>query len=311
MVSDDPNLDFRSNAWAEPSDTPWRSVLRLAQSSWRQTVLDLPAGPRVGGDRLVSSMLPVGVYWQPNLMTNEAVAAAEKAIADLMAEKRPGLIQKERLQRNLLSSQPLCFNLFGHLSPFPHLLLPWVTSLAPSAERVVEVRLEWAPKTDTIGGSAFDAFVIYETVTDTRGFIGIEVKYAEDLAQGQTKQANPKGVEATGAAWLSGASAKLDRPRLRQFWFNQILGDLVLESGGFDHGCVVVAACHGDTAARDAVDQVAAQRMDPSSLRFSSLDDIVSSIEGLDDWGSAFTSRYLRVEEFAALRDDIRRPGRS
>src|SRR3954451_21145381 len=91
----------------------WQAQLRRQQAWWREKRLGLPAGPRVGHSRLVSSMLPDDVNLSTNLMWPEAVDAAEKALIALATENRPGLIHEERLRRNLLSSQPLCFNLFG------------------------------------------------------------------------------------------------------------------------------------------------------------------------------------------------------
>ena len=110
------------------------------------------------------------------------------------------MIQQKRLRRNLLSSQPLCFNLFGYLGEHPATLLPWVRQLSPDAEEVVDVALEWAPTDNALGGSAFDAFVEYTLPGRRRGFIGIECKYAENLAKAQPKPA-PEKYKDSNASW--------------------------------------------------------------------------------------------------------------
>ena len=214
--------------------------------------LGLPAGPRVGHARLVSSMLPDDVDLSSNLMWPEAVAAAENALLALTTEGRPGLIQEERLRRNLLSSQPLCFNLFGYLGAHEQSLLPWVRTIQPEAASIDDVRLEWAPATGTLGGSAFDAFVSYETGAGNSGFVGVEVKYAEDLAAAQRKPANDKYKAPTlTGSWKTGAVERLDKPKLRQFWYNQLLTQVVLASGEYDEGFGAVVACAADHSARE------------------------------------------------------------
>lgn len=294
MPVTDPHLSWDDPAWREASDTAWQRALRRHQAWWRQERLALPAGPISHGQRLVASMLPAGTGLRPNLMTDEAVASAEAAIADLKASKRPGLIQQDRLERNLLSSQPLCFNLFGHLAATPEALLPWVRSLCPAAAQVLDVRLEWAPEHGNTGGSAFDAFVEYVTDSGARGFLGVECKYAENLAQAQPKPAADKYVSETRAgAWIAGASDRLDKPRLRQFWYNQLLAQRVLRDAGFSEGVGVVVACSDDQPAREAVQLVAAELKDRDSFVFSPLEDVVNSVTGHDEWRLAFTERHL------------------
>ncbi|KAA1419194.1 hypothetical protein F0U44_12135 [Nocardioides humilatus] len=298
MSVTDPSLPWNDPAWAEAADNKWQARLRRQQAWWRDTVLGIPAGPRIGHDRLVSSMLPADVGLSPNLMWKEAVDAAEAAIAAIQNEKRPGLIQEERLRRNLLSSQPLCFNLFGFLSAHPESLLPWVRTLQPLAMTVHEVLLEWAPPKGAIGRSAFDAFVSYETEAGKRGFVGIEVKYAEDLAAAQRTPADEKYMTATRSGlWKSGAIERLDRPKLRQFWYNQLLAQVVLSSGEYHEGFGAIVACAADQPAQDVAATVAGELTDPTTLRFCSIEDVVSSVHGHEDWRSRFTQRYLTYAE--------------
>lgn len=187
MESQQGNQRWDDPRWLEKSDNAWQRGLRHQQAWWREERLGQPPGPLIGGERLVASMLPRTVGLGPNLMTAEARLAAERAIARLSRSGGPGIIQEERLRRNMLSSQPLCFNLFGYLSEHPATLLPWVRQLSPDAAEVIEVRLEWAPADKPLGGSAFDAFVEYALSGGRRGFFGIECKYAENLARAQPK----------------------------------------------------------------------------------------------------------------------------
>lgn len=298
MSVTDPSLPWDDPAWAEKGDNAWQAQLRRQQAWWRAKRLGLPAGPRAGHPRLVASMLPDGVGLEPNLMSAEAVKAALVAQHTLKAEGRPGLIQEERLRRNLLSSQPLCFNLFGHLGTYPVSLLPWVRGFQPAAVSVGPVRLEWAPSSGALGGSAFDAFVAYATADGKNGFVGVEVKYAENLASAQPKPAHDKYEDATLAGpWKSGAAERLDQSRLRQFWYNQLLAQVVLASGEYDEGAVAVVACAADHTAREVTATVAAELADPSTLRFASIEDLVASVQAEDSWKARFIERYLTIAE--------------
>ena len=293
MVLTDPTSSWNDPAGRESSDNAWQAGLRLQQAWWRETVAALPAGQKSQkDDRLVASMLPRGTDVGVNLMTPEAISAYERAEADLVG--RPGMIQTDRLERNLLSSQPLCFNAFGYLGAHPSSLLPWVRELDAEASTIERVRIEWAPETGTIGGSAFDAFVEYSTDAGLRGFVGVECKYNEDLAKGSPDSAAEKYREATvPPLWKAGAAEHLDKPKLRQFWYNQLLAQLTIPVGGFDRGVEVVVACDADVSARQATDLVREQLTDASGLQFSSIEHLVSTVAGHDEWKQAFVQRYV------------------
>lgn len=311
--------------WIEARDEPLRRQLRFQQGWWRENRLeDLPPGPtdnrtqknwRLGEcdgtyaqwERLVVSMLPLGVSPRVNLMTDESVQAADRAREHLMTrgpsgKRPPGIIKPDRLLRNLLSSQPLCFNLFGHLSDDANALLPWVKTIAPAAAEVVAIKLEWAPDEETIGGSAFDAFVEYRREDGEAGFLGIECKYAEQLDESLTDPAAEKWVLATQPPeWRDGAAAALDRTGLRQFWYNQILTHVVARSAvttqgdrsKYAEGTGVVVACDVDIKAREAVAEVSAQLTDVNRLQFSSLEDVLEGVQGHAEWEDRFSERYL------------------
>lgn len=290
--------------WREKSDNRWRAGLRLQQAWWRQKQLELPPGPRSrGDDRLVVSMLPADVGFDPNLMTAAAVASAESAIDELRSRRAPGIISEDRLKRNLLSSQPLCFNVFGHLSATPDALTAWARTLTPQVERVTDVRLEWAPASGALGGSAFDAFVELELKGGDRGFLGVECKYAENLAEAQREPAREIYVERTRqSGWKDGAAEVLNRNGLRQLWYNQLLTQTVAANDGYSLGMGIVMACSADTKAREATDLVKAQLSDDDALVFSPFEDLVRSVKGHDAWRARVWQRYF---DFSPIREHL------
>ena len=258
-------------------------------------------------------MLPIGATpATENFLTSDVIAAVEDR---LVHPEYGGLVHEDRLRRNLLSSQPLTFNLFGQLQANAATLLPWIQTFDPEAREVTGIRIEWAPdKAEHFGGgSAFDAFVEYETETDERGFVAVECKYAEDLSKSDVKNVRPVYVAWTleKDQWHSGAVESLDQPGLRQFWLNTLLAQSVLASD-YARGYAVVLSCGGDAAAADAVGKVRAQLVEPAFLRWCSYEELLSTIHAteLSAWKEQFTARYLDFSPVAAWLkpDDPRQP---
>lgn len=289
-MSDEPS--WGDPTWLERSDNAWQRALRRHQGWWRETRLGEAAGQRLGGDRPVVSMLTEDAPESANLWSPEARRAADHAVAAMQG--RPGKIERRRLHRNLLSSQPLCFNLFGYLREDPAELLPWVQALAPDAVEVMRIELEWATSDTAVGGSAFDAFVEYRRSDEKVAFIGIETKYAENLMASQRKPARDVYVlETRPPTWKSGAAERLDRNGLRQFWYNTLLALRLQKLGGYAEARSVVVALADDVKARAAVAAVARELEDERFHVFSPLETVVTSVEGHPEWKAMFTDRYL------------------
>ncbi|MFZ1528673.1 MAG: hypothetical protein WAT19_07980 [Ferruginibacter sp.] len=324
MAAADATLSWHDPSWRISSDNPLQAGLRLQQAWWRQARCRIreagplhpppkPGKPERLHSPLVVSMLPEAhVGFAPNLMWPEAVGAYEAAKRALNAGA--GIIYEDRLRRNLLSSQPLCFNLFGYLSEVDtNALLPWVRLYASQATSVSRILLEYSPSVAELGvaplgGSAFDAFVEYTLPGDSKGFIGVETKYHEDLAKGlriprEGSAARDKYTQETRRRpWLPDAESKLIAHRKNlQFWYNQLLAqrtfELVTDSSGrrtYAEFTEVVVACRQDQSAKAVVGTVAAQLASghEGTLRFCALDDVLDTVSGHDDWKRDFRERY-------------------
>lgn len=103
------------------------------------------------------------------------------------AKKHGKVISEPRIWSNLLSSQPLAFNLFGELKQ-NNLLATKIFKdiyLSHDIEYITKIEFEYSPgRRDlkyTGDSSAFDVFIEYKTSSGQLSFFGIEVKYAEHL----------------------------------------------------------------------------------------------------------------------------------
>lgn len=305
------------DSWRE-KDTDWRAGCRRLQSWWRSERLGVDPGPHKANnpERLVASMLPLDAPANSNLLSAEAIAASDLRLAE---PGGLGMIDPDRLARNLLASQPLCFSLFGHLAHHPHVLVEWLQSLGIAADAVIDVRLEWAPdrKRHFNGGSAFDALVVYMRGPST-GFVGIECKYAENLAEQDITPREPYlAFTRDSGHWRSGAAERLRAKETAQLWLNTLLVQSCVDKSeeGWDEGRAVMLACGDDAVAFDTTVAVRTDLDEPSRwLTWSSYEaliDIAAQDPGLASWASTFRARYLDFTPVAHLLspDDRRRSG--
>lgn len=314
MTDHQPNWD--DDHWLEATDSKssWARGCRWLQSWWRETQLGQPAGawrPVREGEtprrtKPVASMLPLSIGWDANYLTDDARHVAER----LGADHAGGLVDEDRLRRNLLASQPACLNLFAPLAQHPDVVRRWLTTAVPSLPgdlEIDQVLFEWAPPPAEHfgGGSAFDAFITYRA-DGQRGFVGIETKYAEHLPSQAPKTIRQPylGYTQTRPWWRPGAVEELLALETRQFWLNTLLAQSLVERGseGFDTGTVIVVSCAADRAALDATVAVAAQQTDAAPeaaavrLQWSSYEDVLAAAEGTDglvEWCDRFRRRYL------------------
>jgi hypothetical protein len=325
-----PDLVWTHEAWQELGEKPLASKARWLQGRWRVEGLkkyELRAGRSVHGTKkLVVSMLP-----DEHLGQNFLTDAAREAAATWRAEGA-GLVSVPRLERNLLSSQPLAFNLFGPYIDNAEALTAWVALIDGEVpDEVATVRLERAlPKHQTFGGgSAFDAYVEY-VVGGSRRFLGIECKYAEDLGKSGIKSIRhhkyPDGHQDPARRgqrpetytryerftrhrtdlWKSTAADDLDVARLRQFWLNTLLAQKTLQvqrqtDPSWDRAISVVLTSAIDEDAEAATCAVRDQLQHDArrDVVWTSFDQVLARLPH-QSWHDDFTIRYL---DFQAVPD--------
>ena len=173
-------------ALAVQSDTSWRARYRRLQSWYRETVLGVPPGTDQRGITRASMLPAEAVAQNPdlNFLDDEIAAYARKRAERVVADG--GTLELDRLRRNMLSSMPLCFNLFGALRRHPAAAARGLGSaLDLDIDEILMVKVEWAPPPDVHlkDRTALDAFVQYRTGGGRRAFFGVETKYTEPFSQ--------------------------------------------------------------------------------------------------------------------------------
>lgn len=168
-----------------PQDPPFRSWFRLKQSVFREK-MGWECG-RGGSDRR-----PIGNYLAAryadqgeNFLNRDILTGVHTRLG--LREPRE-VILKDRLFRNMLTSQTLCFNLFIPQMRDNALATKIWKALLPSQVRVVTaVKIEHSPgRGDPAYGlgdhSAFDAYVEYTNLDGSHGKIAIETKYTDSFS---------------------------------------------------------------------------------------------------------------------------------
>lgn len=286
------------------SDSARVRKYRRLQSWYREVQLQVPAGQSGNYERLGSYLSPEAVREQPDLNFLHPAAYEHGKERAVDVQKEGGTLEKKRLFHNMLSSMPLCFNLFGAMRGELDSFLPVFRSLFDAdATRITDIVCEWAPNDPAarIGDrTAFDAIVRYEAGTERR-FVGIETKYTESFSPKDYDPPQYREVTA-GSNWFTDdptAPKRLKQPKSNQLWRNVMLASRLEQHGSEGRGSVAVVALDDDPGASAAVDLVGAE-MSPSHrdrLASVSIESILDTTDELAPelswWVTSFRRRYV------------------
>ena len=219
-----------------------------------------------------------------------------------------GSLDEDRLFRNMLSSMPLCFNLFGALREYPDAAAEALSkTLDLDIERVFNIVVEWSPdpKLHLHDRTAFDAIVRYVTKDGRPAFLGIETKYTEPFSP--KRYCSERYVELTEdpkAGFRKDAWRRLQAPATNQVWRNALLAHSLRRTSEYDRGHVVVISCKGDGAAESAIAGLSAELHEPASLlrstTYEALIDVLNCIPEASRWAKKFRRRYM---DLSPVRD--------
>lgn len=227
----DPAWDRAPN---DPVTTEFKRRARRRQAEWRST-RGFAFGEHPPGNANGSVLAPeVGGEFE-NFMSDKIRAAVRHRLASGQREPKE-MLQEHRLLHHLLSSMPMCFNLFGELHQDPTRIGTVGSRLFDTDLPGREVRFEWSPAREseefTNDKTAFDVALLYGASDVHQFVVGVETKYHEhanseaapDAAKrlpryrSIVEQANKeRGV------FKSGWEAKILGTPLQQIWRDHLL----------------------------------------------------------------------------------------
>lgn len=245
LLSDPPTVDDARPLMLSPTksllrkhhvdvhgDNAFQRSARLLQALWREEN-DLPIG--LHRDRPLGSRL--AMPQAKDALSNYLTPTIRKVVRREVIEGGRGkLFSAPRIFDDLLSSQPLCFNLFGELAEDLELATHVFHRRLPDrVERVDGIEFEWSPgrrdERFTGDNSAFDVFVRYTRPDGRNGFVGIEVKYHEDLSDKPAAHRRRCDEVARGMEAFRGDALETLRTKpLQQLWRDHLLAGSMLQA---------------------------------------------------------------------------------
>lgn len=236
------------NQCCEPADTRFTAAARLLQSLWRQDQkLSIGRHRSSSGEtREIGSRLTIDAGRAGANFLDPTIASLVRR--ELVYREIGACIDVERLYRNLLSSMPLVFNLFGPLKRNPELATRVMRLVLPGfTGTVTQVLFEHSPGRGNPAFSAdytaFDAFVRYRTEDGKRGFIAIEQKYTETLQEtSQPTRPHLDHLSEQSGLYKDPSADTLRTNPCQQLWREHLLAASMIQRSIYDEGTLIVIA---------------------------------------------------------------------
>lgn len=288
-------------------DASFTARMRRHQSWYRWRVLGLAygTGPTPSSTSRYGNMLtPEDGAAGRNFLTTEIAQVAR----DRVAQGR-GTVEPFRLFHNMLSSQPMCFNLFGPLVKDRELAKSLVATMVPEqVAEVTRVAIEWAPEPveEFLGDrTAFDAFIEYETQSGQRCALGIETKLTEPFSQKEYDgDRYRRWMRVLDTPWRPEADATVHAISHNQLWRDHLLA-IALRNHPRSHFAVsrLMVVYHPDDhdCGRVLSGYRRLLREGDDSLLEMPLDRLVGAWKKVvgnqhSEWLNAVSMRYLELE---------------
>jgi hypothetical protein len=219
------------------------------------------------------------------------------------------VIQEPRIWNNLLSSQPLAFNLFGELKINKELATSIFKHLYPerNIKKVTAIEFEYSPGRKKLkytgDSSAFDVFIEYITEKDEKGFFGIEVKYAEDLNDEPSTHKNIYETisSSSGIFEISNINRLKEKP-IQQIWRDHLLAlSLFVTNNDYEIGDFIYLYPSENLNCKSGVEKYKSTFKESIETHFKPLiiEKLVEVIKVhcSDKWIIDFEDRYLNFEK--------------
>jgi len=223
-------------------------------------------------------------------------------------------VEPFRCLHNMLSSQPMCFNLLGPLVADSDLATRLIEVLLPGEiEEVLEIRIEYAPspRKDYLDDrTAFDALIVYRRPDGDVAFFGVETKLTEPFSPLEyVKQSYVGLTEREDSIWRRDAWPTLRASASNQLWRNQLLVEATRRHPQHPHGLhgrsvIVRHPLDGDCASAVAA-YVQTLVEAPATFVDWPLDEVIARwntvVSGDEEraWLTAFERRYLDLDASA------------
>lgn len=299
-------LAERFHVLVESDGNGFRRRARLLQSMWREAK-GIPAGTihAKGHTKLLGSRIPMPLA--ENDLLNYLTDNIRSVVRSTLSEAAPDQVfSKPRIFNDLLSSQPMCFNLFGELCQDLALATRVFAILAPQRiGQVASLKFEYSPgrgqQRYTADGTAFDVYCEFTTPSGGAGFIGIEMKYHENL-KGKAAQHRPRYDEIAKImnCFRVEAMPDLRKQPLQQIWRDHLLAGVTRIQDRFDDGFYVFVYPQDNKFCSEAIQKyLTCLDVGCDSVQVWTLEQLIDAIIAASNeaaWSLDLKQRYLGWE---------------
>lgn len=301
------DLAIKYHALESADKSTFQRKARILQSIWRE---ERGFEPLVDGDWIRGAELPL--TWAKESLANfltEPVRGVVREVVFKRDKEDRQLFAEPRIYNHLLSSQPMCFNLFGELSLDLQLASRVFRDLTSgNIRKVREIRFEYSPDRGNqkyLGDhSAFDVFVAFTASSGADGFIGIEVKYHENL-HNKASRDNPRYRQVANKkhCFKPESFEALKKSPLQQIWRDHLLACSMLLAEDYREGFFAFLYPRDNTCCADAVRKYRDCLSDCSTFLDWTLEDVCGAVKRHTDkeWIDLFIDRYLAFNKIDLL----------
>ena len=227
------------------------------------------------------------------------------------------VIKEPRIWNNLLSSQPLAFNLFGELKRNTELAAKVFGYIFPDRyiQKIESINFEYSPGRKNIkytgDSSAFDVFVTYKNTKQEDGFFGIEVKYAEDLNdEPATHKETYEQIAIISEIFKMEKLPELKQKPIQQIWRDHLLAlSLFVKNKDYTIGDFIYLYPKDNENCYNALEKYINTFNDniESYLRPLTIETLMSAIKLFckDNWIAEFENRYLNFASIDCIQLDF------
>ncbi|MEA1832545.1 hypothetical protein U8607_10670, partial [Methylobacterium durans] len=287
-----------------PADNRFKAAARFLQALWRED-RELPIGLHADSQgkrrRLGSRISPTAGGDGANFLHPRIIPV----VAQALHYREPGAVYDvDRLKTNLLSSQPLTFNLFGLLARDLTFATRFMAELFPGLmQTVTHLSFEHSPARGderfTCDGTAFDLAVRGRSATGERVFVGMEVKYSESTYEPVPRFSSRYATIAQASdLFIDPAATTLRTNPCQQLFRQHCLAATILDQSLADRAVLTFIAPSHNMLAHAAADTYARHLRDPLTgpLPFIpfTLERVITAIAaaGLPEHARALHRRY-------------------
>ena len=214
------------------------------------------------------------------------------------------MIDEDRLWCNLLSSMPLCFNLFGCFHESPKSATNAVKKWWPDTPgSVSEIRFEWSPgrmNPEYLNNkSAFDAAFILDLDNSCRGVVGVETKYHEHCKKEdppkKEKEERYKQVMHNSQIFKDEAFNLIFGTELQQILQDHLLALSMIQNAAENWEWVkfVLVYPEMNSSYNDAASRYSDLLLDPTTFEHKTIESLLNDSVFSSEQVVAFRDRYI------------------